>query len=275
VVNQDWFLLDDIELRRLILAGRDSTIEELMNYTVRSISAFADREEAVRLIRKYDLVALPVVDSGGVLIGIITVDDVFDVAEQEATEDFQKIGSITPFKASLKEATIGFLYRRRITWLLALVLVNIFSGAGIAAFEETIGATIALVFFLPLLIDSAGNAGSQSATLVIRSLATGDVTTRDWIDLVRKELMVAAAMGATMAAAVSLVGAFRAPEIIVVVALTMFLVVVIGSIIGMTLPFLLTRFGLDPATASAPLITSLADISGVIIYFSLAAWYFG
>jgi magnesium transporter len=155
-------------------------------------------------------------------------------------------------------------------------VMNVFSGAGIAYFEDTIAATVALVFFLPLLIDSAGNAGSQAATLMVRALAIGDVAARDWVRLLGREVVVAAALGLTMAIAVSVLGVLRGgPDVAVVVASTMVLVVVVGSVIGMSLPFLLTRFRVDPATASAPLVTSIADITGVLVYFSIASWYLG
>lgn len=275
VVDPDWHLVDDLELRRLILAEGHATVRDLMDGTFVSVPAAADREEAVRLILRHGLVALPVVDSAGVLLGIVTVDDVFDVAAEEVTEDFHRVASVEPLHMSLKDATIGLLYRRRIGWLLVLVLMNIFSGAGIAFFEDTIAASVALVFFLPLLIDSSGNAGSQSATLVIRALATGDASARDWLALVRKELPVAAAMGLTMAGAVALVALMRAPDIAVAVAVTMVAVVMTGSLVGICLPFLFTRLGWDSATASAPLITSISDIAGVLIYFSIARWYLG
>jgi len=275
VVDQEWRLLDDIELRRLILAAPGTRVEEIMDHAFVTVPAHADREEAVLLMLRYDLIALPVVDSDGVLLGIVTVDDILDVAEEEATEDFHRVGSVAPLRTSLKEATVGYLYRRRILWLLALVVVNIFSGAGIAAFSDTIAASVALVFFLPLLIGSGGNAGAQSATLMVRALATGDVGLRDWLRMLGKELAVSAALGITMAVAASLIGIVRAPEVTLVVASTMFVIVIVGSLMGMSMPFLLTRLGFDPATASAPLITSLADIVGVIIYFSIAAWYLG
>jgi magnesium transporter len=275
VVDEDWRLLDDIELRRLILADPAARVSDVMDYSFASVSAFADREDAVRVVRRYDLTALPALDSEGVLVGIVTVDDLLDVAVQEATEDFHKVGSVGPLKMSLREATVAFLYQRRIGWLLILVFMNIFSGAGIAAFEATIEAVVALVFFLPLLIDSGGNAGSQSATLMVRALATGDVRMSDWLRLLGKELRVALLLGVTMAIGAAAISYFRAPEVLVVVSLTMTLIVVWGSLLGMSLPFLLTRLGRDPATASAPLITSLADISGVLIYFSIARWYLG
>jgi magnesium transporter len=275
VIDERWQLLDDIELRRLVLAQPDATVAELMDRSYQAIGAAADQQEAVNMMRRYDLVALPVVDSDGLLLGIVTVDDVLDVAEEEATEDFHRVASVGPLHMSLREATIGLLYRKRIGWLMALVFMNIFSGAGIAAFEETIEAVVALVFFLPLLIDSGGNAGSQSATLMVRALATGDVRMKDWFRMLGREVPVALMVGLTMAGGVALISAFRAPEVVVVVALSMVSIVTLGSLIGMLLPFILTRFRRDPATASAPLITSLADISGVLIYFSIATWYLG
>jgi magnesium transporter len=275
VVDDDWHLLDAVGLRHFILAAPEATVADLLRPTGGRvyISAAAPRHDAVRLIRRYDLVALPVVDTDGVLLGIVTVDDLLDVAEQEATEDFQRVGSVEPFRASLRDAPITFLYGRRIGWLLALVFMNILSGAGIAAFADTIEATVALVFFLPLLIASGGNAGAQSATLMIRALATGDVRMGDWLRLLGRELGLAMLLGGTMAAAVAAVAAIRAPEVLVVVALTMVVTVLVGCLLGMSLPFLFGRLKLDAATASAPLITSLADISGVLIYFSIASWY--
>ncbi|TVR52541.1 MAG: magnesium transporter [Gemmatimonadales bacterium] len=275
IVDEDWKLIDDIALRRLILAEPEDLVESVMDHTFAAVPATADREEAVRMIQRYDQVALPVVDSNGVLVGIVTVDDVLDVAQEEATEDFHKLGSTLPVRIGLKEASIAVLYRARIGWLMILVFMNIFSGAGIAYFEDTLEAMIALAFFLPLLIDSGGNAGSQSATLMVRAIAIGDVRLKDWFGMLGKELTVAVILGATMALGVAAIASFRAPEIIVVVSLTMMLIVMVGSIIGMSLPFLLTRFGLDPATASAPLITSISDICGVLIYFSIASWYLG
>jgi magnesium transporter len=274
VVDDRWHLIDDIELRRVILADPTASVQAIMDNTFAAVSATADREEAVNLIRHHDLDAVPVVDSRGVLVGIVTVDDVLDVAEEEATEDFHRVASVDPLRVSLREAGILYLYRRRIFWLLTLVVMNVFSGAGIAYFEDTIAATVALVFFLPLLIDSAGNAGAQAATLMVRAMATGDVRPHDWLQLAGREMGVATALGGSMAIAVSVVAMFRGgPDLAVVVAATMVLVVLVGSLVGMSLPFLLSRFGMDPATASAPLVTSIADISGVLIYFSIATWY--
>ena len=228
-----------------------------------------DQETAIKSFQDYDRVALPVTNDENLLLGIVTFDDIMDVAEEESTEDFHKFGSIQSVITNpLKEKTFN-LYKNRIIWLVVLVFMNIFSGAAISHFENVIQSMVSLVFFLPLLIGSAGNAGSQSATLMIRALAVGDVEVKDWYNLIWKELLVSFLLGITMAAAVSIVASFRAPEIIIVLFITMVLIVMTGCLIGLLLPFIFTRFKLDPATASAPLITSIADICGIVIYFPL------
>jgi magnesium transporter len=276
VTDNQWRLLDALELRRFILADPQQRVEQIMDRAYVALSAFDDSKQAVQALRRYDLPALPVVDSDGVLVGIVTFDDLLDVADQEATEYFHKGAAIAPLKGSYLETGIVELVRKRAPWLLALVFVNIFSGAGIAFYEETIAAVIALVFFLPLLIDSGGNAGSQAATLTVRALALGQVGVRDWSKLITKEVVVSGLLGLAMAAAVWILAFFRAgADVAAVVALTMGLVVIVGSTIGTVLPLLLRRIGFDPAVASGPLITSLADIAGVLIYFTLATWMLG
>jgi magnesium transporter len=275
VTDARWRIEGVFSVHNLLRADADAPADSIMDTVVVSLSPFEDRAQAVRIAERYDLNVLPVVGKDDVLLGIVTIDDLLDVAEEEATEDFHRIGGSGLVKVSLREAGLGLLYRKRVGWLLLLVFANIFSGAGIAAFEDTLEAVIALAFFLPLLIDSGGNAGSQSATLMVRALATGDVQIRDWFRLLGRELGVAVILGMTMAVGAALIASFRAPEVMAVVAATMVLIVIVGSLIGMLLPFALTRFGFDPATASAPLITSLADISGVLIYFSIATWYLG
>jgi len=273
VVDENGKLIDDLRVREILLAKSDQPINDLMDNRFISLEATQVKESAVRIFKDYDRVALPVTNSNGLLIGIVTIDDVIDVAEEKATKDFHKFGSMQNIILDPLKARVGYLYKNRILWLSALVFMNIFSGAALASFEETIAATVSLVFFLPLLIDSGGNAGAQSATLMIRALATGDVYMKDWFRLLGKELVVALLLGISMAVAVALIASFRAPEIIMVVSLTMTCIVIVGSLVGMTLPFIFTRFGADPATASAPLITSIADISGVLIYLSIATWY--
>ena len=264
-------LLGTISLKRLVLESPSEQVSQLISGPPVSITAGEDRTEAARAIQHYDITALPVVDRHGIMLGVVTVDDVMDVVEEETTEDFHRIGGMGAVGLSLRDARPSLLYRKRVGWLVMLVFMNIFGGAGIAYFEDTIEAVIALVFFLPLIVDSGGNAGSQSATLMVRALATGDVVARDWLRLWGKELGVAIALGLTMGVAVYGLGLWRGgSEVAMVVSMAMVLVVAFGSMIGMILPVLLNRFGLDPATASAPLITSIADICGILIYFSIA-----
>ncbi len=272
VTDARWKLLDAVELRRFILADLDTTVDQIMDYTFIALQATEDREEAVRTMERYDLEVVPVVDTAGILVGIVTFDDVLDVAQEEVTEDFHKGAAVTPLRGSYRDATFGSLYSKRIGWLIILVFVNILSGAVIHYFEDTIAANVALVFFLPLLIASSGNAGSQASTLMVRALAMGDVQLGDWGRLLGKEILVAMALGLSMAGAVAVIGIARGGQMIgLTVALTMISVVMVGSIIGTGMPFLLSRFNFDPATASTPLITSLADISGVLIYFAIAS----
>jgi magnesium transporter len=271
VVDSDRRLIGAVSLRDLILAAPEATVASVMTRDVIFARADDPRDAVARKIRDYDLLALPIVNGDEKLIGIVTQDDAMDVVEEAATGLFQKHAPLAGNIPSLRDAGVWALYRARIVWLVVLVFGNIFSGAGIAAFEDTIAAYLALVFFLPLLVDSGGNAGSQAATLMVRALATGDVRMADWTRMIGREVVIAGALGLTMALAVSTIGIVRGgPDIAMVVAMAMILIVITGSLIGMSLPFLLTRFGLDPATASAPLITSIADAAGVLIYFAIA-----
>lgn len=268
-------LLDALTIRRFIVADPDTEVGELMDTHVTMVSAFEDREKAVELVQRYDLTGLPVVDTEGILIGTVTPDDIMDVAEAEATEDFQKIGAVGVLNFSLRDARIGKLYQRRVGWLVLLVFINMFGGAIIASYEDTIEAAVVLVTFLPLVVGTGGNAGTQSATLMIRALATGDVKARDWLRLWGREALVSVALGTTVAIAVWFLGLYRSGvEIAWIAALAMMAVVFVGSMIGMLLPLGLARLNLDPATASAPLITSIADIAGILIYLAIASAIF-
>ncbi|AEM21314.1 Mg/Co/Ni transporter MgtE [Brachyspira intermedia PWS/A] len=274
VVQKDDTLIGYILLKDLLFASQDDKIEDLMHTDIIYLSVYSDQEEAVRVGRKYDLLYIPVVDSKNALIGIVTIDDIFDIAEEEDTEDFHKLGAISiddDFDSNIKQANPIVLYKRRIFWLFVLVFVNIVSGYVIGMFEETISKYVSLIFFLPLLIDSAGNAGAQSSTLIIRSLSVGDVKKSDWLFMLGKEILVSTTLGLTMSVAVSLIAIFRGGLIIaLVVSLSMILVVVIGSLIGLCLPFLFVKFKKDPTTSSVPLVTSICDISGTAIYLLLA-----
>jgi magnesium transporter len=276
VVDKQEHLIGAISLRRLITAPADTVIDALMATGLVYTHTHTSQDDATKLIAKYDLLALPVLNEDQQLVGIITYDDAMDVFEAEATEDIHKGGSIGDLDSSISVASPFSLYRSRIQWLVILVFANIFTGAGIAHFEGIIGAHLALLFFMPLLVASAGNAGAQSATLVVRGIATGDVLNKDWRRLFMKELVVASALGLTMAITVWTVGIFRTNiGIATTVAITMVAVVLAGSLIGVLLPLVLNRLNIDPATASIPLITTIADVSGVMIYFSIASVILG
>jgi magnesium transporter len=277
VIDEQGHLIDDIKLRHIIMAKPVTRIKKICNDTFVSLSAFDDQENALQLIKKYDLVALPVVDSKGILIGIVTVDDLMDVQDVAATEDIYKGAGIQVqtddllTTGGIKTISARLLYRHRIGWLVSLIFMNLFSGAALSHFSEVIQEHIVLVFFLPLLIGSGGNSGSQAATLAIRSLATGDVTLADWFKLLTKELLVSGLLGLTMAFTVSMLGYLRGGYAVALVTfLTMLAIIVFSSLVGISLPFIFTRFKLDPAAASSPVIASLSDIIGVITYFSVA-----
>lgn len=273
VLDEARKLLGVLSLKQLILAEEESNISDLMATDIIFAYFDSDQDEVAKTIARYDLLALPIVDHAGVMVGIVTYDDAMDVASEEATEDFLKSGAVdASSKLSIKSASILQLYQKRVYWLVFLVFGSLLSGLGIAHFEDIIAANIVLVFFLPLLVGSGGNAGSQSATLMVRALATGDVHFKDWFYLLGRESLVALCLGGTMAFAVSLLGYYRGDEMVaLVLALSMMGIVLLGCLIGMSLPFVLNHFGFDPASASAPLVTSICDATGVLVYLFIAS----
>lgn len=271
ILDSDGQLIGTMSLRQLMVARPGAVVDDIMIKDVISTRVDNAQEDVARIVAKYDLLALPVIDADDRMVGIVTHDDAMDVAESEATEDFHKGMSIGQLEDGVSRVKLWSLYRKRVFWLVLLVFANLFSGAGIAYFEETIAAQVALVFFLPLLIGSGGNAGAQAATLMVRGMATGDVGVKDWGKLLGREMLVAGSLGITMAIAVTPIGIMRGGEALaMVVAFSMVTIVLFGSLLGMCLPFVLERFKVDPATASAPLVTTLIDASGVVIYFSIA-----
>ncbi|UZE94551.1 magnesium transporter [Alkalimarinus alittae] len=271
IIDAELRLLGVVRLHELILASDDTPISKIMDQNPVKMSIDDAQEDVANTINRYDLTTIPIVDANNRLVGIVTHDDAADAMQQETTEDFHKAGTVEPLTQSVMKASMGLLYKKRVVWLSLLIFGNLFSGAGLAFFEETILAYVSLVFFLPLLIDSSGNAGSQSATLMVRAMATGDVTMKDWKKLISRELVIALALGLTMALLVFPVGVMRGGyEIAMVIGLTMVFVVMVGSLVGLSLPFLLSKLKLDPATASGPLVTTIADAVGVVVYFSIA-----
>lgn len=272
VTDRAWHLQGVCELRRLIFADPDELVSEVMEPVHARVSAFDDQEEAVREIQRHDTVALPVVDSAGVLIGIVTADDIFDVLEEEVTEDVHRTASVAPLRQSYLWMSVFDLYMKRIGWLAVLLLVNLISSGIIRAYEGVLSSAIALAFFIPLLIATGGNTGSQSAMMMVRALVTDDVTMGQWASTFAKELVVGIMLGATLAVGSFALGIFRGDFMVgVVVALSMATIVIVSNLIGMSLPFIFTRVGQDPAVASSPLITSIADAAGLAIYFFFAS----
>jgi magnesium transporter len=277
IIDKSGKLLDDIMLRYIILSDADKKISELMDYNVVSVSAFDDQEEAVRSMERYDIGALPVVDSQEQLVGIVTFDDVIDVQAEEATEDFQKTSAINPVDQSYMSAGIFKLWWKRIPWLFVLLIANSITAGFMSNFEEALQAQLALIYFIPLLIGTAGNSGTQSATLVIRSIALGSLQLKDWWRVLKKELTVGLLLGIVLGMLTFLGGYIHkdgSVNLAIVISLSILVMILWANIIGSLLPLILEKLGLDPAVISSPFIATLIDVTGLLIYFNIAIWWF-
>lgn len=273
VVDSRGILVDGLPLQRFILSPPETPVRAIMDESFLSLEATADREEAVRLAQRYHRLMLPVVDTRGVLIGVVTVDDIMDVSEEETTEDFHLQAAVTPLRTSYRDARVFDLFRSRIGWLGVLVVVNLVSSGVIAAYETTLDTVVVLAFFIPLIIGTGGNAGSQSATLMIRAISTGEIRIDQWFRVFAKELVIGLLIGLALGVLGFGLGYWRGgPEVGLVVFLTLVSILVITNLIGMSLPFVLNLVKADPAVASGPLITSVADAVGLLIYFGFATW---
>ena len=273
ITNSQAQLMGVISLRQILQADPQATIQQVMTQDIVVGYVNEDQESIARKLSEYDFIALPIIDEHNTLVGIVTYDDAMDVVQDETTEDFLKASAVqVEAGMSIKTAPILQLYQKRVFWLVILVFGSLLSGLGISYYEDIIAAHIVLVFFLPLLVGSGGNAGSQSATLMVRALATGDVKLKDWFFLLGRESLVALCLGGTMAFAVSILGYIRGDAMVaLVLALSMMGIVLLGCLIGMSLPFILNRLKLDPASASAPLVTSICDATGVVVYLMIAS----
>jgi magnesium transporter len=283
VVDDKEYLIDDLRLTELILADPEETIETLMDRSFETLMAYEDQEEAVKMFAKYDRAALPVVDTDGILVGIVTVDDVIDVAEEEATEDMQKMAGMDALDDYYSQTTVGKLVKKRITWLIVLFVGQILTALTMSGYEEVLQKIVLLSYFVPLLIASGGNSGSQAATLIIRALATDDIKSDGWKMVLKKEgssgLMLGSILGVLGFATLIVWGLIDGDpmnmELVLkasVVASSLLLIVVFGNVIGAMLPFILSKVGLDPAVSSAPFVATIVDVSGIIIYFSIAVF---
>jgi magnesium transporter len=285
VIDEEGRLVDDIRLRAIIMADPEASVESLLNRQFISLRADQAQEEAVVTLAKYDRVALPVVDSKGHLLGIVTHDDVADVAQQEATEDMQKMGAVQALEQPFLQTPVLSLVKKRAPWLALLFMSELLTTSALGYFEGQIERAAVLATFIPAVISSGGNSGSQASTLVIRAMALRELELSDWLRVLRREIVTGLILGLIVAAIgflrINLFGAmgwFRdnSPEqshysvLAVAISCTLMSVVLWGSIMGAMLPLLLKRCGLDPAGSSTPFVATLVDVTGIIIYFTTA-----
>jgi magnesium transporter len=280
VVDPQGKLLDDLRIREFLLCSLDAKVAELRDSSFVALSATDDQETAVQTFRKYDRTVLPVIDSLGTLVGIVTVDDVLDVAEEEATEDIHKLGGMEQLDEPYMDIPFGRLVRKRAPWLTVLFIGEMLTAGAMEHYKMHIEKAVVLAMFVPLIISSGGNTGSQAATLIIRAMAIGEVRLRDWWRVMRREILSGLSLGLILAA-LGFVWVFVGSRfssiygdhwflIAVTVGLSLMGVVMWGTLSGSMLPFLLKRVGLDPATSSAPFVATLVDVTGLVIYFGVA-----
>jgi magnesium transporter len=281
IVDERGMLVEDIRLASLVLADPSTRVLDIDDPPLVKVQANDDREEVLKAFEKYDRLALPVTDADGHMLGIITVDDVLDVAEQEATEDIQKLGGQSALDAPYLQVGVGSMIAKRAGWLSALFLGEMLTATAMSFFEAEIAHAVVLALFVPLIISSGGNSGSQATSLIIRSLALRELRLRDWFRVFRRELVSGVALGA-MLGAIGFVRIVAWEKMhftdygahYLLVACTVWAallgVVTFGTLAGSMLPFVLRRLGFDPATSSAPFVATLVDVTGLCIYFSVA-----
>ncbi|TMI85644.1 MAG: magnesium transporter [Bacteroidetes bacterium] len=281
VINDKGELLDDIRIRDFILNPPDKKVSELMDERVITLHAYDDQETASEVFKMNNRVALPVVSNSNKLLGIVTVDDILWVASEEFSEDMQKMGGTAALNEPYLEIPIMKLFKKRVVWLVVLFLGELLTATAMAYFEDEIKRAVVLALFVPLIISSGGNSGSQASTLIIQAMAVGEITLKDWWRVMRREIISGLLLGTVL----GLIGFFRifawhsfAPELYgqhwmaigVTVGVTLLGVVLWGTLSGSMLPMILKRLGADPAVSSAPFVATLVDVTGLIIYFSVA-----
>ena len=265
-------LMGVLSIRDLLLAEETTAIDSIMNPQVITVLPEADQEQAARLLSRYDLISVPVAAENGRMIGVVTVDDVIDVLVEEQTEDVQKLGGVEPFEYPYFQTGFWTIIRKRAVWLILLFIAEFLTGSALRHYDEALKHAISLVFFIPLIISSGGNSGSQSSTFITRALATGDIQFSNFFSVMWRESLSGVVMGVILGA----IGFSRAyfwntgVSVSIIVGLTLLGVVMVGTVVGAVLPLLLKRAGFDPAVSSAPAIASLVDVCGILIYFNIA-----
>lgn len=269
-------LLGIVSAKSLITSNRDTKIEKLMNKNIISVQTHTDQEEVAKLFRKYDLIAMPVLDSENCFVGIVTFDDVMDVMIDETNEDISKMAAIEPNEKGYFETTIWQHAKHRIMWLLILMFSATITGSIITRYENAFQAVPLLVSFIPMLMDTGGNCGSQSSTLIIRGLALGDIKFKDLFRVIFKEFRISLIVGAILAVAngLRIFIQYQNPQIAIVVALSLAVVVILSKFIGCILPLFANKVGLDPAIMASPLITTIVDTCSILVYFNIAVHIF-
>jgi magnesium transporter len=281
VINDKGELLDDIRIREFILNDPGMMVSELMDERVISLNAFDDQEVANEAFKMNNRVALPVVSNSNKLLGIVTIDDILWVAAEEFSEDMQKMGGTQALEQPYLEMPLGRLFKKRVVWLIVLFLGELLTATAMAFFEDEIAKAVVLALFVPLIISSGGNSGSQASTLIIQAMAVGEISLRDWWTVLRREIISGLLLGAVL----GLTGFMRiflwhaiTPDVYgphwmligITVGVTLLGVVLWGTLCGSMLPMVLKRLGADPAVSSAPFVATLVDVTGLIIYFSVA-----
>ncbi len=269
-------LLGIVSAKSLITSNRDTKIEKLMNKNIISVQTHTDQEEVAKLFRKYDLIAMPVLDSENCFVGIVTFDDVMDVMIDETNEDISKMAAIEPNEKGYFETTVWQHAKHRIMWLLILMFSATITGSIITRYENAFQAVPLLVSFIPMLMDTGGNCGSQSSTLIIRGLALGDIKFKDLFRVIFKEFRISLIVGAILAVAngLRIFIQYQNPQIAIVVALSLAVVVILSKFIGCVLPLFANKVGLDPAIMASPLITTIVDTCSILVYFNIAVHIF-
>ena len=280
VIDDQQRLLGVVSFRELFASPPERTVRAVMRRDLVTVREEQDQEEVSKLLAENDLIAIPVVDAEGHMKGIVTVDDIVDVVQAEATEDIQKLGGMEALEAPYLDIAFGRMFRRRAGWLSALFLGEMLTATAMAFFEDEIARAVVLALFVPLIISSGGNSGSQASTLVVRAMALGEVTLRDWWRVIRREFASGLALGSLLGSigflrivvwqAVSPLYGEHYLRVAFTVAASLIGVVMFGSLAGSLLPFLFRRLGVDPASASAPFVATLVDVSGLVIYFTIA-----
>jgi magnesium transporter len=280
VIDDRGALIDDLRVREVLLVPALTRVGDLMNRRFAALRATDGQRAAIEMFRREDRTALPVIDDDGILIGIVTVDDVLDAAQDMATRDLQRFGGSAALGEPYMTVSTPVMIRKRAGWLVVLFLGETLTATAMGFFEQEIARAVVLALFVPLIISSGGNAGSQASTLVIRALALGEITSRDWWRVARRELAAGLALGGLLGtvgfariAAWSSVTNLYGPHwllIGVTVGVALAGVVLWGALVGSMLPFGLHRLGFDPATSSAPFVATLVDVTGLVIYFSVS-----